>query len=207
MSDDIETDFVHLLARFEKRLISAKSHFEESEHGGRLGAIEAISAAMEFVMGIDRFKKQDLARPLAMLVGALHDLDDGTQAPLLTPKVFGNRPPDSSAVQAVCAYAAWTMDRLMQLGSKRLEAAAKVANTLTAAGFSFGQYKGSPPNTVASWRERLMRGKGRPFEASVWQDLQDNMLQFGTDNQSVLQRELLQTLEHLTRAARTDNSK
>lgn len=201
-----ENEFVALLDRFEQRLKSATHLFVQSENGGRTGVIAAVAAAVELIGAIDRLSHQDLAMPLAMLIGALHDLDDGKQTPLLTPTVFGNRPPDSHAVQAVCAYAAWTMDWLMRLSVKKSDAASKVANTLQAAGFTFGQFRGLPKNTVAAWRDRLKRGNGRAFEASVWQDLQDTDWQIGTVSKSALQRDILQMLEHVTRAARADSS-
>ena len=198
MSGDIEIELPRLLVQLEARLITARTEFDHGEHGGRIGTIAAVAAAVEFIMGIDRLREQDLARPLAMLLGALNDLDDGRQMHLLTPTVHGNRPPDSHAAQAICAYAAWTMDCLMHLGISRSDSASKVARALEAADFSFGQYRGSPRKTVASWRDRLKRGKGRPFEASVWDDLKNEL---GEGDERVL----LQRLTHLTRAARTDD--
>ena len=203
---NVETLFVSLLDRLEKRLHLARNLFDQGEHGGRAGAIVATGAAVEFVLGIDRLKEQDLARPLAMLMTALSDLDDGKQSPLLAPMVFGGRPPDSHAVQTVRAYAAWTMDWLMQLDCLRMEAASQVANTLKSAGFSFGQYRGSPPNTVASWRDRLRRGKAGSFETSVWEDLLETQLKLGTDNRDALRRNFLRQLGHLARCVRVDSS-
>lgn len=203
---NVEAQFVSLLDRLEKRLQQARNLFDQSEHGGRAGAILATGAAVEFIMGIDRLKEQDLARPLAMLVGALNDLDDGKQSPLLAPMVFGNRPPDSHAVQSVRAYAAWTMDHLMQLDCRRIEAATQVANTLKSAGFSFGQDRGSPPNTVASWRDRLKQGKAGSFETSVWEDLLGTPLTFGTDNRGAIRRDFHNRLGHIARCVRVDSS-
>ncbi len=195
-----------LLDRLEKRLQLARNLFDQSEHGGRAGAIMATGAAVEFVLGIDRLKEQDLARPLAMLMTALSDLDDGKQSPLLAPMVFGGRPPDSHAVQTVRAYAAWTMDWLMQLDCRRMEAASQVATTLKSAGFSFGQYRGSPPNTVASWRDRLRRGKAGSFETSVWKDLLGTPLTFGTNKKGAIRRDFHNRLGHIVRGVRVDNS-
>ncbi len=89
----------------------------------------------------------------------------------------------------------------MRLGMSRSDSASKVARALEAADFSFGQYRGSPKMTVASWRDRLKRDDGRSFEASVWDDLKKNEL--GESDERVL----LQRLTHLTRATRADDSK
>ena len=203
---DVTPDFVHLLDRFEKRLQQARDLFDQSEHGGRAGTILATGAAVEFIMGIERLKKQNLAWPLAMLMGALNDLDDGKQPPLLAPVIYGNRPPDSHAVQSMRAYAALTMDWLMRLGLKKMDAAAKVAGALDGTGCSFGQHRGSPAKTVASWRDRLKQGRALAFETSVWRDLLETPLGFGTSNDAALRRDSLAKLEQLVRKTRADES-
>ena len=150
-----------------------------------MGALVAVGAAVEFILGIERLRKQDLALPLAMLIGALHDLDDGKQPALLAPAKREGRSPDSHAVQSVRTYAAWTMDWLMRLGSKKSDAARDIAGVLTKIGFSFGQYRGSPPKTVASWRDRLKRSNAAEFEALAFWDLMESEVTFGTEDKNV----------------------
>jgi hypothetical protein len=54
--------------------------------GTRSGAaITALQAVIAFVNSIARFESINLALPLIQLAAAIHDLDQGRQAPMLVP--------------------------------------------------------------------------------------------------------------------------
>ncbi|MEQ9349632.1 MAG: hypothetical protein RII27_03750 [Alphaproteobacteria bacterium] len=144
---------------------------------------------------------------MALLMGALHDLDDGILSPMLTPTTFGNRPPSALNTQAVRAHAAINMEWLMQLGCNANDAAKQVAAALSAGGFRSRQKKGPAPATVADWRHRLKKGQGTEIECETFHDLEKGMsieVPDGSET-SVLRRNLLKKLEQLVRDARVGN--
>lgn len=189
------------LEQLERRLQQAKARFDTSGRGGREGAIVAVGAAIEFVLRVDRLRDQDLAVPLAVLMGALNDLDDGRQAEILTPATFSNRHPDDWLTRSIHAHAAATLELLMRQGFGRDEAAAHIARSLKRAGFRFGQRRGDPKNTVINWRAKLNTEKAARFDADQYRDLLESVEIISSDRAAV-RRDLLARLEHLVKAFR-----
>jgi hypothetical protein len=69
-------------------------------------------------------------RLFSILIEALVDLETGTVAPILQPRNFNHRPPDSLQRRLLKIRAAVAIDLLMESGLRRQAAATKVANTL-----------------------------------------------------------------------------
>src|SRR5262245_20129036 len=105
-----------LLERMEARLKLAKQQYELAGFNGRAGMAIAVGACVEFYMGIDSLRKQDLALPLTLLMGALDDLNSGRVADFLKPVNFQNRHQRSGVHSDIRVWSAVTVELLMRLG-------------------------------------------------------------------------------------------
>jgi hypothetical protein len=95
----------------------------------------------------------------------------------------------------------------MRLGLRKSDAALQVASTLEDANFPFGQRRGSPQKTIASWRDRLKQKKAGPYEASLWRELlAEEPASSPTADTAAIRRDLLTRLGHIARAVRADIS-
>lgn len=153
----------------EQHLAAAKALYAAGTNAGRDGAAAAVAAALEFVLSAPDWQARGLHVPLAQLMRALDDLDDGKVVAMLKPAVFAARSPDGGAVQAIRAVAALTLDRLVTLGFPARAVAGEVARTLAQAGFAVGRGTDAGGKTVASWRYRLRRERAKGVERDIYE--------------------------------------
>ena len=85
----------------------------------------ALNAVARFLDGIKGFERY--ADKFVELATVLSDLDNGTQAPLLSPKHVDNRAPESSQKWIGRAHAALSLEALRHTGQSRSTAAATIA--------------------------------------------------------------------------------
>ncbi len=101
---------------------------------GRVGAIEALNTVIRFVNLFAEARHENLAAPLLAVVLALNDADGGIPSPITEVKRKVGRKPESSLRKSVRAYAAFTLDQLMESGLKKSEAAKRVARCMNDVG-------------------------------------------------------------------------
>jgi hypothetical protein len=135
--------------------------YQGSSDSGRRGVRIAIAAACEFIEAADTQCGEMFDRFNTVLVAALHNLDRGVTAPLLTSTAKYGRKTDSFAYRDVQRRAVATMAGLMDVGYARDDAAKTVATTLGENGFR------TTRRAVEKWYDERLPAdvkprKGRP---------------------------------------------
>ena len=134
---------------------------KDEVHGGRLAAIKALDAVLDFLNHIPMVKNERLHIPLENLKHALLDYEIGLDPALFDREIWtgGGRKPEPSDWKAVRAAAAVAMDLYMQSGIDREKAAARVALYLDQKGYTMpGRDPHITGKTVANWRDHAKTG-------------------------------------------------
>jgi hypothetical protein len=156
--EDILSDVLKSVFRFQDRLILAKADMREDS---RRAVKAALSAAIDFISSIPGSDENGLANPLTVLRMALLDLEAGVTPPLLTPSSkLSHRPETPTATKFTKAYAVASVDRLVAAGMKVDEACKFVSAEYRRAKINIGT-RTDHWKTVRQWRYELNR---RPKE-------------------------------------------
>ena len=125
---------------------------KEAVHGGRLAAIVALDAVLDFLGHIPEVREEKLHEPVANLKQALLDYEHGLNPTLFNrpPWESGGRPPDPSDREVLKAVAASAMELYMRAGHDRKAAAGKVARYLKGPEIT--------ADKVADWRDHAKAG-------------------------------------------------
>jgi hypothetical protein len=154
-------------------LQEASRLFAEGKDGGRHGAIAALNAVIQFLLGFEGATQ--FRQPLIALVDALVSLDDGRVLPILKPHPRSGRPPASAIEEDIKAVAAMTVHRLGETGLELNEAYERVAKVCREAGLkparkgakdSQGQKAEITARTVRLWCEKIAEDVGRRSQAA-----------------------------------------
>jgi hypothetical protein len=117
--------------------------------------------------------------PIRRLLQALDNPDRGAFDPDLQPIPLNHRRPETVAVWAWRACLAVAMEAQMKLGCERMVAAALIARK--------AMFARAKPKTIANWRDQLLRGKGPPDAATIFETGRQ-ILQHASDAASVENR-------------------
>jgi hypothetical protein len=148
----VDPEFERMLCR-SLQIMEENLKAAESEQLPRDRAITALRAVIEFINSVPRLESQNLALTLAQLLGALHDLNYGRVGPMVAPKDFGNRPPESSWRKVVKAIVVWGVDQLHVAGMKLDDAYKFMAAELDRSNISSGGQTATPTwKTIKNWR-------------------------------------------------------
>ncbi len=125
---------------------------------GREGFISTLQAFVSFCVAVPEL--QAGLTPLVAGLSAITDLDVGAVSPIVTPKVFGNRPPELGYHTTVKGTALACANVLRRYGMPRSQADARVARHLEKIGFPLGgRSSSSGAKVLKGWRESLSRDK------------------------------------------------
>lgn len=162
-----------ILVRFEGRLRDALELYKSGDNGGRVGALAAVNAVLEFVLSIERLRRDGLIVPLAKLSSALSDLDEGVVSPMLKAARQSGGTAQSMVRQGLRAYAVLTLDILQKTGLSRREAAGLVAKTLNECGVKplRGRRRDIAATTVINWRDSISADFGEGFAAETFGEM------------------------------------
>lgn len=167
MSDDQEImrQIVLGLQGLRVRLEEADKFFRERDDGGRLGAIAALDAVVEFLdsVSFDVVHR----RALRSLLDELRELNEGVQGPLLRPaeRPRRGRGEIPFSVKFSRMWAALALDFLIKSGMPVKEATSKVARKVS----SWELPNVGKVNAVAvkKWREHLAEEYGMEGEVGA----------------------------------------
>jgi hypothetical protein len=142
--------------KFESGLEAAFKEFRRRPDD-REWAIQALQAVHLFVAE----SLPDKHKLIYILIEALINLETGIVAPILQPRIFPYRPPDSFGLRLLKIRAAVAMDLLMDNGENRRAAAEKVADMLECLNLEISKDKKRDFTwtKVASWRDQLKKEK------------------------------------------------
>jgi hypothetical protein len=157
-----------------QELLFATEALERYPDRGRPGVIIALGALQNFLVEIyGRYDPKPLIA-LRQLIYALHDLDRGTTAPLLTPEKLDHRAPDPCANEAFRAFAAAAMELLMKGKVGRLEAARRVAKALRHHGYCNVDHTQITAKNVERWRDSFRAGSHENLAVERFRRLRDD---------------------------------
>lgn len=151
---------VNALRLFDEFVIAVAVSKDERGDGGRLGAIVALSAVLEWLNAHPLFIPENSLQPLSNLRDALLDLDQGGNPPML--RAQEGRPQLTTAQRIMRAVAAFAVDMLMKSGEAEIAACTTVARELDRQGWRRAGNKPVNATTVQNWR-KTVRG-GSPAE-------------------------------------------
>ncbi|MEP7172322.1 MAG: hypothetical protein ABI705_02415 [Aestuariivirga sp.] len=169
-----------LLNEYEQRLFEfLEIVFEENKESSDFGRQAAVDAVQWIISFLDRRGLSGQAmQPLLNVQAALQDVANGIQPELFDPASTTNAGPEgtskwsrSSGAKQLKHYAAACMSALMTQGTKKMQAAERVARaTQSWPTFSAGLIKA---NTVANWRDELMQSGKTDRDRQIYRHLVD----------------------------------
>ena len=143
--------------------------FQQSDSGGRAGAVKALGATWRFVALFKQPFAERLFVPLLLLQDALQTLDKNNVSPMLSPVRRSGRASSTGARAALRGYAAGTVERLVRAGVPMPQARALVAGTLVKLGVRPERTSGQiTERTVRLWYKEV--AAGRPDPGSIVYD-------------------------------------
>jgi hypothetical protein len=203
----LSEDFFEIFERFDKEQLEAftaayrkisnalpdgtRQFYKRSGDGGRAAAITQLDAVIDFFEAL--LGDGTLTLPLQALLWTLKDLDAGIVGPMAKEKPISNRSPDTTLRKATKAYAATTMQFLMDISAdkRKRPAAEAVAKILGQAGMTIKRTRSDDSiidwNTVAEWRDQILAeikqnpGSLYSHNLKVWRKRLDQMRRDGVD--------------------------
>jgi len=169
-----------------------RQYYKRSDDSTRAAAIMQLEAAIYFIEAFD-CSNGTLTLPLQQLLWTLKDLDAGIVGPMAKEKPISNRSPDTTLRKATKAYAATTMQFLMDISAdkRKRPAAEAVAKILGQAGMTIKRTRSDDSiidwNTVAEWRDQILAeikqnpGSLYSHNLKVWRKRLDQMRRDGVD--------------------------
>ena len=168
------TEIFAQLQRLRQNLLCCGRSAREISRYSRQGVLIALGFIQEFLK--DTYGPND-PKPLVILpqlIYALHDLDNGTTRPLLSPKQVRHRAPDPFASKGFRAFGAVAMELFMEGKVGRLEAARRVAKDLNHRGYCNAGHKPITAKNVENWRYSLRAGSPKDLAVERFRRLRDH---------------------------------
>lgn len=131
--------------------------FEQGGDAGRIGAIIYLQTAMNFSASFFDDGEVSIG-PIAVIMGALADLDNNVVHPILKPRQLANRSQSGSLRSAIKALAVSTADKLHECGHTRPYSDKMVAISLKKKGFKIERNAPVAAATIAAWRTTIRSG-------------------------------------------------
>jgi hypothetical protein len=153
-------------------LREAERLFLAGEHGGREGAIHALETVVKFLLRVPDVAEKSLQAPLAALLSALMNLDNGARPAMLKPKSSPGRARASALADGAIGSAVFTVNRLRRTGLSAPEAHREVAAIVRETGVtaSRGRDRAVTERTVRGWCEAADADIGRHGEVAQTRD-------------------------------------
>ena len=171
-------DVTELLGSFSDRIkIAFDNDRMEPKEDRRERCATALIVVADFVT---RVVGHDYGDHFFEMASAITDLNDGTVADLLRPKVTGARPRDSSKLWRARAYVAVALQALIFGGQKPLDAARKLLHEFPeiAKLASRNSRSRDVKTTILEWRKGFNAGRVKNFEARALYDAGRKLIDF-----------------------------